>query len=148
MLWAQLSWANKLEFAAFSAIKVCANNANTNHQEVCSISMYHDPNVTIDVSNGEGETTIDHSLPEFGLNLLTKVAVKTFEKVIQIKATTIRDGEVFIGPLSITAPSIDLLNTVQYSGPTVCGNPECNVYYKPFIYISTPWSPEGRTLNF
>jgi hypothetical protein len=148
LLSAQLSYAeDKLVFAAFSAVNICANNDGTNHQEVCMFSMYYEPNVAMIVVGGHGEISLDHSVPSLGLNLITNISVKTFEKVIQIKASTVRDGEIFIGPVSITTPSVDLLNTVQYSGHKVCGNEKCDVYYKPFLYLSTPWSSEDMPLN-
>jgi hypothetical protein len=148
LLFANYTWAEQLELAAFSAINICANHDGTNNQEICYFSMYHEPNTSIELVNGEGSTIIDHSVPNLGFkNLKTKISIKAFEKVIQIKASTLKDEEVFIGPVSVTTPSISLLNTVQYSGPTICGNPECNVYYKPFIHLGAPWSPEDLPLN-
>jgi len=137
------SWSASLELAAFSAVIICANHDGTNNQEVCYFSMYHEPNAKIELVDGEGSVLIDHSVPGLGFkDLKTFVSIKAFEKVIQIKASTYKDGDEFIGPVAVTTPSIPLLNTVQYWGPKVCGNPECNVYYKPFIYLGAPWSPE------
>jgi hypothetical protein len=148
LLLTSYSWSASLELAAFSAVNICAKHDGTNNQEVCYFSMYHEPNAKMELVDGEGSVLIDHSVPDLGFkDLKTFVSIKAFEKVIQIKASTYKDGDVFIGPVAVTTPSIPLLNTVQYWGPKVCGNPECNVYYKPFIYLGAPWSPKDLPLS-
>jgi hypothetical protein len=148
LLLTSYSWSASLKLAAFSALNICSNHEGTNNQEVCYFSMYHEPNAKIELVNGEGSILIDHSIPDLGFkDLKTFVSIKAFEKVIQIKASTYKDGDVFIGPVAVTTPSISLLNTVQYWGPKFCGNPECNVYYKPFIYLGVPWSSDDLPLS-